>query len=225
MLTNDGGNTGSGGIKTDSDTSAITIIAGPVLDLNSTTPVVTGGTFGTVGVANNVAIPNWTEVDPGNRGSIVLVGGDGRYSLTRSGTAAAPITLTTASTLGINAANALTSISFDFYWNNGANGTADFKILYGTAVLGTITTSDAGNAIFVSNGSGATANVVTSIGPLNAQTTTTSTTPARFTITFTTPVTTDATLRFSYGQSVTNGSDRDDVAIDNVAITVVDTCR
>ena len=56
MLTNDGGNTGSGGALSDSDNSTITVVAAPIVDLNSGPTVTTTfpGTVSNTSVTSNL---------------------------------------------------------------------------------------------------------------------------------------------------------------------------
>ena len=141
MVTNDGGNTGSGGALTDTDTATITVISGPTVDLNSGPTTVnltsTGGGFGTSG--SGTPPSPWVEGSAINSGAVN--GTDGRWVWTTGPGANATLSYALTPPVG----SALTSISFGLAWQNEDNSNANtLTVSYGGLTYATLTTSRSG---------------------------------------------------------------------------------
>ena len=232
MLTSDGGNTGSGGVLTDSDVATINVAHGPVVDLNSTYTVststttaasnlVTNGTF-----SDNSATPSgWTE------SGTIGTGASGRYiwtsatdSLSQALTVPADTSTVATSVSGGQlittqtvTTNAITSISFGMAWQNadtsGANDNR-LTISYGGVTYATFTTGGGGGATGTwsySNGAS---------GPATTAAVGNEATGALTAITIALPsgITSSGNLVFTYGAGP-SGNGSDDLAIDNIVVT------
>ena len=220
MVTNDGGNTGSGGALTDTDTATITVISGPTIDLNSGPTTVnltsTGGGFGTS--ASGTPPSPWVEGSAGN-GAVVLNGTDGRWAWTTGPSANATLSYALTPPVG----SALTSISFGLAWQNEDNNNANtLTVSYGGLTYATLTTARSGGR----NAAGLTGTWTYSngaSGPATTSSVTDEVTGTLTTITINLPLNVAApgSLVFTYGDAAGggNGTNHDDIAIDNVVVT------
>ncbi|MEQ1651594.1 MAG: tandem-95 repeat protein, partial [Hyphomicrobium sp.] len=241
MVTNDGGNTGSGGALSDTDTSTITVVGGPVVDLNSTpTPsvvtgtttsnLVTGGTFGTTASAAPAA--PWTESGNAGAGAVVVSGGSGRFDWTTSptGTLTQPIavpadtsvtTHTATATTVVTTHDEVTNLSFDLAWQNqDATRSNTLTVSYAGVTYATFTTLQGGTA----NAAGLVGTWTYSngaSGPATTNSVTDEVTGALSTINIVLPsgITASGNLVFTYAAGTGAGTGHDDIAIDNVVVT------
>ncbi len=165
MVTNDQGNTGTGGALSDTDAASITVVAGPVLDLNSTFTTSTGSSSATSNLvtngtfADNSSAPSgWTE--SGGIGT----GASGRYiwiSSTDSITQALTVPANSMSVTELVAAgvktttetvvtsSGITAIAFDMAWQNADTGGANdnrLSVAYGGVTYAVFTTGGGAGA-------------------------------------------------------------------------------
>ncbi|MBK9079056.1 MAG: tandem-95 repeat protein [Hyphomicrobium sp.] len=245
MVTNDNGNTGSGGALSDTDTSTINVVAGPLVDLNSTpTPsvsiatvtsnLVTGGTFGTT--ASPAPAAPWIEGGPANSGAVVASGGNGRFDWTTSPTSTltqaitvpadtSVTTYTATSTTVVTTHDEVTSLSFDLGWQNqDALRSSTLTVSYAGVTYATFTTLEGGTAN-VAGLTGTWTYFNGASGPATTASIADEAAGALTAISITMPsgVSTSGNLVFTYAAGTGTGTAYDDIAIDNVAVTATKT--
>ena len=234
FITNDLGGTGTGGAKSDTETVSINVYSNNILDLDSTPSVSALPSSSTLALTvsngamtgSNGTVPaGWTEVDPGNIASVQ----SNRYTwrgntngnsttLSQALTLPADTTNTSYSSTGsqlvqttVATANAVSSIAFDFAWENNDNtNSAKFDVSYNGVVYATFTTgtnSTTGSWAY-SNGASGSAGSVTAVADVR------STAMGSNTITLGTPVAASGSLVFTQRNGSAASTDR--VGIDNV---------